>query len=173
MTKMTVAALGVAMVFAGAMSAHAQESKPIGLSIRAGLFFPSNGDARDAEGSSWFAGGVEFKVKDFTLKGMGEGYLGSLSISLDTIGKGDVKNVPLLLNYVGRKNEFFYTAGLGASFSSFDNGGGSDDRTRLGYQFGIGYDFQQGKTPFFLEAKYWGTSKSEFNGFAIYAGIRL
>ncbi len=28
-------------------------------------------------------------------------------------------------------------------------------------------------TPFFLEAKYWGTSKSEFNGFAVYAGVRL
>jgi len=169
MTKTLAAAVGAAIVFAGAASAHGQESRPIGLSLRAGLFFPSNGDARDAEGNTWFVGGAEFKVRDFTLKGMGEGYLGSLSLSVDTIGKGDIKNIPVLLNYVGRKNEFFYSAGLGADFSSFDG----DSRTRLGYQFGIGYDFQQGRTPLFLEAKYWGTSKSEFNGFAIYAGIRL
>lgn len=170
---MMAVAFGATMVLAGASSVLAQESKPLGLSIRAGLFFPSNGDARDAEGSSWFAGGLEYKIKDFTVGGLGEGYLGSISLSLDTIGKGDVKNVPLLLNYVGRKNEFFYSAGLGASFSSFDTGNGSESRTRLGYQLGVGYDFQQGRTPFFVEAKYWGNSKSEFNGFGIYAGIRL
>jgi hypothetical protein len=173
MTKSMAAALGTAIIFAGAVSAYAQETKPIGLSIRAGLFFPSNGDARDAEGSSWFAGGLEYKIRDFTVAGLGEGYLGSISLSVDTLGKGDVKNVPVLLNYVGRKNELFYSVGLGANFSSFDDGSGGDSRTRLGYQFGVGYDFQHGKTPLFLEAKYWGCSKSQFNGFAIYAGIRL
>lgn len=169
MTKLATIALGASLIFAGAASVQAQESKPIGLSIRAGLFFPQNGDARDAEGSSWFAGGVELKVKDVNWKGMGEGYNGHLSVSLDTIGKGDVKNVPLLLNYTARANEWYYTAGLGVSFSAFDG----NDRTRLAYQLGVGYDFTQGKTPFFLEAKYWGSSKSEFTGFGVYAGIRL
>jgi hypothetical protein len=167
MNRFGIALAAATIAFAGA--AQAQETKPIGLSIRAGLFFPSNGDARDAEGSSWFAGGLELKVKDVNWSGMGEGYTGHLSVSLDTIGKGDIRNIPLLLNYVGRRNEWFYSAGLGADFSSFNG----DDRTRIGYQVGAGYDFQQGKTPFFVEAKYWGTSKSQFNGFGVYAGIRL
>lgn len=169
MKKFGVAALGAAMVLAGANSAWAQESKPVGVSVRVGLFFPSNGDVRDSEGPSWFVGGVELKVRDVNWKGMGEGYAGHLSVSADLLGKGDVKNVPILLNYVGRRNEWFYTAGVGVSFSSFNG----DDRTRMGYQLGVGYDFTQGKTPFFLEAKYWGTSKSEFNGFGVYAGIRM
>jgi hypothetical protein len=169
MTKFSTSVLGATLLLAGAASVHAQESKPFGLSIRAGLFFPANSDARHSEGDSWFAGGLEYKLKDVNWKGAGEGYNGHISLSLDTITKGDFKNVPILLNYVARKNEWFYTAGLGVSFSSLDG----DDRTRLGYQLGFGYDFTQGKTPIFLEAKYWGTSKSEFNGFGIYAGIRL
>jgi hypothetical protein len=169
MTRFTTAILGTALIFGAASSTFAQESKPIGLSIRAGFFFPSNGDAKDAEGSSWFAAGIELKVKDVNWKGAGSAYQGHLSVSADTIGKGAVKNVPILLNYVGRNNEWYYTAGLGASFSSYDG----DSRTRMGFQVGVGYDFTQGKTPIFLEAKYWGASKSQFNGFAVYAGIRL
>lgn len=169
MTRFANAALLAAFAFAGATTASAQETKPIGLSIRAGLFFPSNGNAKDAEGSSWFAGGAELKVKDVNWKGVSEVQTGHLSVSLDYIGKGEFKNVPFLVNYVGRNNEWYYTAGIGASFSSFEG----DNRARLGYQLGVGYDFTQGKNPVFLEAKYWGTSKSEFNGFAVYAGIRL
>lgn len=169
MTKLATLALGATLVFAGASSVFAQETKPVGLSIRAGLFFPQSGDARSAEGDSWFAGGLEFKVRDLNWQGMGDGYQGHLSVSLDMIGKGDIKNVPLLLNYTARANEWYYTAGLGVSFSGFDG----KDRTRLAYQLGAGYDFTQGRTPFFLEAKYWGSSKSEFTGFAVYAGIRL
>lgn len=169
MTKFATLALGASLIFAGAASVHAQESKPIGLSIRAGLFFPQNGNSRNAEGSSWFAGGAEFKLKDLNWKGVGEGYRSQLSVSADFIGKGEIKNTPLLLNYTARANEWYYTGGLGVSFSAF----GGDDRTRLAYQLGVGYDFTQGKTPFFLEAKYWGSSKAEFTGFGVYAGIRL
>ncbi len=169
MTKLASIALGTTLLLAGTASVHAQESKPVGLSIRAGLFFPQNSNSRNAEGDSWFAAGAEFKLKDLNWKGMGEGYNGHLSVSLDTLGKGEIKNVPLLLNYVARANEWYYTAGIGPSFSAFDG----NDRVRLAYQLGVGYDFTQGKTPFFLEAKYWGNSKAEFTGFGVYAGIRL
>ncbi len=52
-----VALLGLSAV------APAQETQPIGLSIRAGGFFPSNSDARD-EADVWFAAGLEYKLKD-------------------------------------------------------------------------------------------------------------
>ncbi len=169
MTKSVTTVLGAVLVLAGATAVQAQETKPIGLSIRAGLFFPQSGDSRNAEGDSWFAGGVEFKVRDLNWQGMGDGYQSHLSVSLDTIGKGEIKNIPLLLNYTARANEWYYTGGLGVSFSAFDG----NDRMRLAFQVGVGYDFTQGKTPFFLEAKYWGSGKSEFTGFGVYAGIRL
>src|SRR5690349_7123651 len=107
MTKFSTTILGATMLFAGAASVHAQESKPVGRSIRVGLFIAANSDARHSEGNSWFVGGVELKVKDVTWGGMGEGYNGHLSVSADFITKGDFKNVPILLNYVGRKDEWF------------------------------------------------------------------
>ncbi len=59
----------------------AQETQPIGLSIRAGGFFPSTSDARD-ESDVWFAAGLEYKLKDLYF-GESEGYTSHLSLSLD------------------------------------------------------------------------------------------
>ena len=44
--RMLTAALGTVVAMA-AVPALAQETKPLGLSARVGLFFPSDGDARD------------------------------------------------------------------------------------------------------------------------------
>src|SRR5688572_32982808 len=99
MTLITVA------ILATVATAPAQTTKPMGLSARIGGFFPSNGDARD-ENNTWLAAGLEYKIKDMNLGTSDTGMMSSLTISVDWYGSGDFRNVPVLLNWVGRHNEF-------------------------------------------------------------------
>lgn len=158
-----VLALGAAM----ATTALAQESKPVGLSVRFGAFFPSDSAAKDAGGKTWFMGGLEYKIKDLGIEERGNGQM--LSASIDFYNKGGFSNTPLLLNITGHNNEFYYTGGVGVGFTKSPDGTG----TKLAYQVGIGYNFQQGKSPLFVEAHYFGTSSSSFNGLALLVGIRI
>lgn len=152
--------------------ALAQESKPLNLSIRLGQFNPSGGVARD-EGKTWFAMGGEYRFKELGVSTSNPGTSSYLTVSLDTYNKGDFRANPLLLNYVTRTNELYFTAGAGITFAD-EPKDSSRDQTRLGYQLGVGWDFQQGKTPLFVEAKYWGASNNDhFNGIGFYIGIRL
>ena len=170
--RIMLAALGLAAASALTTSAVAQETRPMGLSLRAGAFFPSS-DAGRNENRTWLAIGAEFKLKDLNF-GMGEpGTSSHLSASIDYMGSGDFRSLPVLINWVGRNNEFYYTAGLGYTFGRNEVAGVADDRNALAYSLGVGYDFQQGRTPFFLEGRFWGSSESDFNGFAVYVGVRL
>lgn len=171
--KILVTTIGLLAVGA-ATSALAQESKPVGLSVRAGLFFPSSSNARDI-GKSWFAGGADFRLKDMNLGTTGASSSSAeLTVSADYYGKDNATTVPVLLNFVGHNNETYYTAGVGVGFNRFpDTAGGTNNTTRLAYQIGLGYNFQQGKSPLFLEARYWGSSNSDLNGVAVYVGIHL
>jgi hypothetical protein len=75
---------------------------------------------------------------------------------------------------VGRNQEFYYTAGVGLGFTETPDGlGGTESDTELAYALGVGYDFTQGQTPFFVELKYIGSGKSELNGFGLYGGVRF
>jgi hypothetical protein len=150
----------------------AQETRPIGLSIRAGGFFPSTSDARD-ESDVWFTAGIEYKLKDLYFN-EAKGDTSHLSLSLDWYESGDYRGLPLLVNYVGTKNQFFYSVGAGVSFAKWVNGVGStDEDTIFGYSVALGYQFQQGQTPVFVEARYFGAEKSDLNGLAFSVGVRL
>jgi hypothetical protein len=152
MTRLTTSILGAALVFAGAASASAQETRPIGLSLRGGLFF--------GDGDTNFAGGAEFKLKDVNWEGTGSGYTGSITLSLDTLGND---RMPLLMNFVARNAEWYWTGGAGVVFGG--------DNAKLGFQLGAGYDFVRGSTPLFVEGKYWFGGDS--NGLGVYIGVRL
>lgn len=156
-----------------ASPALAQESRPLGLALRAGLFWPTNSNTRNMEGDTWFSLGAEYKIRDLSLATMDTGMPAALTLSLDYQGKGNFRHVPVLVNYVARNNQVFYSVGLGVGFTRVPIVGGTDDKTRLAYQLGIGYDFQQGSTPVFVEAKYFGSSRSELNGFGFFLGVRL
>lgn len=171
--KILVATIGVLAVGA-ASSALAQETKPVGLSVRAGIFFPSSSAGRDV-GKSWFGGGADFKIRDMSLGTVGANSSSAdLTVSLDYYGKGNASTVPVLLNFVGHNNEMYYTVGAGVGFNRLPNGGGgTDNNARLSYQFGIGYNFQQSHTPLFVEARYWGNAQSDLNGVAVYVGIHI
>ena len=49
-------------------------TKPLGLSVRAGLMFPSTKAARDV-GSQWFAAGADFKLGDLKFSRQGSQHL--------------------------------------------------------------------------------------------------
>jgi hypothetical protein len=166
--KILVATAGALALGVMAVPAAAQTTKPVGLSLRAGIGFPTaSGSRRDM----LFAVGAEFKVSDANLGMADKSANGHISLSADYLGKSSSYAIPVLLNYVGMNNEFFYSAGAGISFDHSGNGG--DNKGNFGYQVGLGYNFQQSQTPVFLEAKYFGSSKSEFNAIGVYLGVRL
>ncbi|MBS1718483.1 MAG: hypothetical protein JSS72_12205 [Armatimonadetes bacterium] len=155
-------------------AAQAQVSKTMGLSVRAGVFFPTNSDAR-AEGKNWFIGGADYRLNSGALGGMAGGPVNSISsISVDYYNKGDFQNLPVLLNVTTRQNELYYTMGAGIAFAQIPNGsGGRESKNGLAYAVAIGMNFEQGKSPLFIEGRYYGSSRSELNGFAVMLGIRL
>jgi hypothetical protein len=172
--RIMLAALGVVAASALTASALAQETKPMGLSIRAGGFFPSSSASRN-ESSTWLGLGAEFKLKDMNFGTAQPGTSSHLSLSVDYMGSGDFRSMPVLVNWVANTNEFYYTAGVGYTFGRHMTGtpAVAEDRNTLAYSFGLGYNFQQGKNPFFVEGRFWGSSESDFNGLGVYVGVRL
>jgi hypothetical protein len=157
-----------------ASGALAQESTQTGISVRGGLFFPSSSAGQDV-GRTWFGGGLEYRLQNVNVGKYGASEKsGDISLSVDYIGKEDASAVPIMLNYVSHKNELYYTVGAGISMNRVPNGAGSsDDSTKVGFTAGIGYNFQQGRSPLFVEGRYWGNSSATLNGFAAYIGVRL
>jgi len=168
----TVLGLSTALLAGVAANAGAQETKPINLSLRAGFFFPSNAEARD-EGKTWLALGAEFKLKDLHFGEYQPGYSAALTLSIDHYGKGDFYNTPVMLNYVGRMNQFYYTGGAGFGWTEVPGVPDSKTNSLFTYSLGIGYDFQHGSLPVFIEAKYWGSTETKLNGLGVYLGVRL
>jgi len=165
MNKALTTMVGAALLCGAAVPAFAQETKSTDISLRAGLFAPSDRFVRNNAGDSMFTAGVDYNWKTLTN--------GSVFFSLDYAAKGDFRVVPLLVNYKVQKNEFYFFGGVGVSFSRVPSGSGSSDKSEFGYQVGVGYDFQKGTNPLFVEAKYMGNGKDELNGVGVYLGIRL
>lgn len=166
MNKKMMAALGAFAVL-GATPALAQESRPMNLSVKAGLMFPSSSEARD-EASNFLQLGLEYKLSDLNPTTTSPDYRAYMSLAFDYFSGGDFSIAPLQLNYVGARNEWYYTAGAGVAFADIN---GSD--TLFSWSLGIGYNFQQGKSPTFVEAKYFGTDQSEANGISVAVGVRF
>jgi hypothetical protein len=170
--KILTAAFAALAVFATALPAFAQETRPVGLSARAGVFLPTASAARN-QSDAWFAGGLEYRIQEMRLGTMDAGTASHLALSVDFYGSGDFRHTPVLANYVVRQNEFFYSVGAGVGIGRVQVSQGSESRTRFAYQVGVGYDFQRGQNPMFIEAKYFGSAESELNGIGLYVGIRF
>lgn len=153
-----------------AVSAFAQETKPVGLSVRAGVFFPSDSATKTATSKTWFTGGVDYKLKNGLPMGtMGTGNAGELSLSVDYFQKGDFRSVPVLVNWTGGQGEIFYSVGAGIGFNKLPG----ENKSAFAYAAAVGYNFQQGKSPLFIEGRYYGSSKNELRGFGIQLGFRF
>jgi hypothetical protein len=191
--------LGSCFVVALSAMSTAQDVKPVGLSVRAGLLFPTSSYARDL-GRTWFGIGVDYKISDLSM-GVESAMPTRLSLSVDWYGKGEASAVPVLLNLTGTSaNGWYYSAGAGISFTTDENnlvttttgGGGastfmtngtgpggttttrqSQRRTNFAFTLAVGYNFSNVTTPVFAEARFFGHSRSELNAFGVYVGVRF
>jgi hypothetical protein len=154
-------------------SAMAQESKPMGLSVRGGLFFPGADTAKKNGGKQWLGLGVEYKLGDLKYAGENSSFSASYSVSVDYYSKKDFRHVPVMLNYIGRTGGIYYFAGAGLGFTKEKETAGTKSRTGFSYQAGVGYEFNRGANPVFVEAKYIGSSRSNLNGLGVFVGIRF
>ncbi len=154
-------------------TSFAQETKPLGLSVRLGMFWPNMDQAKKA-GKTWFGGGVEYKLGDLKYPSEGSNMSASYSISADYYQKNDFRHVPILINFIGRSDTMYYFAGAGIGLTrEKDKLGNRKNNTGFGYQVGIGYEISKAQAPIFVEAKYVGNSRSEVNGFGVFVGIRF
>lgn len=162
-------------VLAFTASVVGQESKPVGLSVRVGMFYPSV-DVAKKEGKSWFLAGLDWKIKDMKAE-QARSKSTSISLSVDAYQKGDMGAIPVLVNWVSRSNEWYWSAGAGVAFNKDFRISGLDTETihdtRFAYQATFGYDFVKRKSPLFAEVKYFGNARDRLNGFAFAVGIRL
>ena len=163
MNKRTLALSLATVVLAGV--AMAQDA-PVGLSVRVGLFAPTDAAARNG-GQSWLAFGADYKLRDLNFRG--KHAPAEISLSMDYASKNGFRTLPVLLNYVNHKGETYLILGAGAAFSS----DGGSDSTRFAYQAGLGYNLNTGANPTFLEVKYLGNERTVLNGFAVFVGARL
>ena len=173
--KILTTALGT-MALLGSVGAYAQATKPIGLSVKAGIVFPTSGYGRDI-GRTWFGVGADYKLMDANFGMTDRSSSGMLTLSADYYGKGAASAVPILVNYVGMQNEFYFTVGAGLAFTRDEElvGGVMQGRnkTNFAYQFGIGYNFQSGANPLFVEGRYLGNSNTRLSALGVYVGVRL
>jgi hypothetical protein len=163
--KVLAIALGGVALGAMALPAYAQTSKPLGLSIRAGVVFPTT----NGSNTVLFGGGLEYALSNSSTGNMGLGSNGHLSISADYYGKNGAYAIPIMVNYVGTANEFYYTIGAGIT----DSNDSVNSSWNFGYTAAVGINFSQSQTPFFLEGRFWGNSDSRFNAIGAYLGVRL
>jgi hypothetical protein len=165
--------MATALLVASSTVTFAQETRPMGLSLRFGAFMPSERLAKD-EGETWFGGGVEYRIQDLAM-GENGGAAGQLSISLDYFNKGDFTRVPLLLNYTARMEQFYFIAGAGVDFAEYRTvrGAPTKSRTEFAWQAGVGFDLAKGPTPVFVEAKWLGSQREVLNGWGVFVGVRF
>ncbi|HRI44896.1 MAG TPA: acyloxyacyl hydrolase [Fimbriimonadaceae bacterium] len=173
MSFRTFSFVSAAALVAAAATAPAQQTKPVGLSVRIGLFWPSSERAKSA-GKNWFAFGVEYKLGDLKFSSRSPGFSSSYSISADLFSKGDFRNTPVLVNYIGRKDNLYYTAGAGIGFTRIrETASEVETHTEFAYQIGVGYEFLSQNLPLFAEVKYIGSSDSRLAGFVAFVGVRF
>ena len=175
--------LPVLALGAGVMSAQGvitEGEKPLGLTVRVGAIFPTTRNLDQPIGTTsklgniGFAGGVEWEfMKLFDEKK--EDATAGVSVSVDAYGGNRFSNIPILVNYTGRVDQFLYSVGAGYGFGrvKYDAPVGSQTRNRFAYQASVGYEFSKGQTPMFVEARWYGSSERHLNGIAAMVGVRF
>lgn len=144
-------------------------AQALGLTVRAGAFFPTTSAAR-ADGESWYTAGAEFDL--FRLPVPAAGFGAAIAVSIDTYGRSGSSSVPIMVNFSARSSPFRYTAGVGASFVRRS---GFEESFQFAYQLGISYEVIKGAVPVMLELRYVGVANTNnfFDGLAATVGVRL
>lgn len=143
---------------------------PVGVSMRVGIFDPSQAGTLNNTSTSWFAAGFDYKLSGIKLQALPKGYF---SVSIDYAGKGEYRSAPLLLNYTSGKT-LYWSAGAGVNFDRFPQDDGTvNDKIRFGYSGAVGLNFVNGQVPLFLELRYFGCEDNRIGGTALYIGGRF
>lgn len=170
---MSIRTLVVLSSLATAAVATAQEAPTSRstTSVRVGAFFPSDALGR-REAETWLTAGVEYRLPTLFRGSLVREYEGTVSVSADYIGSGDLRSIPLLVNYVGRFRQISYSAGAGIAFNDTVRRG---NRTDFAWQLGLAFDLtnRPDQTPLFLEVKYFGSDQREFRGVGAFVGVRF
>lgn len=174
MQKNFLGLLGLAVL---AAPTFAQTTKPMGVSAKVGLFFPTANRAK-SQGKQWLGVGAEYKLGDLKVANENDLYSAHYSVSFDYFSKGSFTTFPLLANYVGRLQEgIWYSAGAGLNFTRelSTQGGTTTRESKVGFAYAVGvsYDIKGQSMPMFVEAKYHGSSRSQLNGLILSLGVRF
>lgn len=165
--------LSIALAFTTVL-ALAEETKPIGLSARVGVFTPNDSTLRDS-GTAWFAAGVDFTLSDLTLKEKPARLTGlDLALGIDYTFKNDVRQLPVLIEGIGHFGKVHVLAGVGTAFTRYMSNGSSVDKSKFAYAIGAGIDvFSNVGAPVFVEARFQGNAETSLNGYSFFVGTRL
>ena len=162
-------------------AARADDAAPVQkpVTIKLGVFLPSNGNLKNAVGKTWFSAGADYA---FNKQGGGQSvmplayvdYAGKSShglnvnytaVGLGVRGYGSPPGTSTTAPYFG--------VGVGAYFIHASGGGDTTNDTRLGGKVNLGIEFQQ---MYLLEANYTYAGKVSgvtADGFNIQAGLRF
>lgn len=162
----TLGAVTAAFAVCAAAGAQTTPYQPIGASVRAGIFLPTNKSTSDDIGTGFFAFGVDYDLTKTSILGQGLG----VGLSVDYYQRDNVGDIPVLLNAIYRTGRLSFNAGVGVGFQSLPG----DDKTGFAYGLGVDYTLSVGSTlPIFVGARFLGADRSQVDGFGIYAGVRF
>lgn len=171
MKRTTLGAVGAALAVCATASAQDPGVKPIGISLRAGVFLPTNGDTADVIGTGFFAFGAEYTLA-YKPPTLFQGTTSSATLSVDYFRREDYGNIPVLLNYAVASGRFTYSLGVGVGFTTLPNSDDSD--VKFAYQLGVEFAVPNtGTLPLFVSAKYFGSENNRLNGIGLYAGVKF
>ncbi len=168
MKKPAVAKFG-AITAAGVCLCTAQ-GQTSGLSLRLGVFLPTNNLASDL-GPNWFAIGADYRLGTMSAKTPLTGTEAYFGISADYYAHGGDNDLPVALTYNIRQGPVRFFGGIGPDFKNASDLG--DTGVGIAEQLGVSWDLVTLPMPIFLEAKYFFASDPELSGFGFYAGIRF
>jgi hypothetical protein len=166
----TIAKVGViaaAVAFAGTAAA---QTAPSGLSVRVGMFLPTNSLASDL-GSTWFSFGADIKLSTLSASVPVVGTEAYFGISADYYSHGSDSDIPVALTYNVKQGPLGFAAGIGPDFRN--SGDLTSTGVGIGEQLSIKYDIIKVGVPIFVEGKYFFSSKPELSGFGLYVGIKF
>jgi hypothetical protein len=168
LSKNLFAKAGVAaFLVVAASAANAQTAAGEGLAVRLGTFFPT-GSASDLGRGGWLAFGADYRLPSRGLAAPTTDTVSFLSLSGDFYQRSNTSALPIALNYNVRSGAITWYGGLGLDFVRLGT-----NTSGFAGQLGAKYHFGTGPNPWFLEGKYFLSSRSALNGVGVYIGTNF
>ncbi len=147
MNKTLVAGLVAVAALGSTVAAQAQTvdvQKPV--TIKLGIFLPSDGTVKDHAGNTFFAAGADFGLSkttadQATVPLLYVDYNGKSSSGQHLYDTGVGIGVKQYLGSSDASSTPYVSAGIGGYFDQAHFNGSSENKTNVGYKLGVGYEF--------------------------------